>query len=354
MATATSQIPVPSPLRMTGATGNLATEWKRFRGQWTNYSTAAKIDAEDAGRQSAIFLACIGADAYELYETFEFAEVAHRTDLTRIMAAFEAHCVGQVNVVYKRYVFYKRKQENGETFDSFLAELRKLVKTCEFGAVEDSTVRDRIRDDTTRHKLLQIRELTLAKAIDVCKASEAAGKQLKEMTNADEIQSLRTTTSNRRRARGQSRAREPRNNQKCSDKSTTRPCKYCDRVHEMCKEACPAYGKTCRRCKGKNHFESVCQSKKAVKTPTTRHDVHQLDADDDDELLTLHDNGDRWYSRLDIDSRPIRFLLDCGATANLIPETILREWDVSTIDGQQQRNCACSTAPNCRRAVSSR
>ena len=162
---------------MTGGPGNLATEWKRFRGQWTNYSTAAKINDEADERQAAIFLACIGADAYELYETFELEE-AHRTDLTRIMAAFETHCVGEVNVVYERYLFYKRKQQNGEAFESFLAELRKLVKTCDFGAVEDSTVRDRIvmgiRDDTTRRKLLQTRKLDLKSAIDICRASESA------------------------------------------------------------------------------------------------------------------------------------------------------------------------------------
>jgi len=64
----------------------------------------------------------IGADAYELCETFEFAEDAHRTDLMRIMAAFEAHCISEINVVYERYVFYKRKQENGKTFNSFVAE----------------------------------------------------------------------------------------------------------------------------------------------------------------------------------------------------------------------------------------
>jgi len=41
-------------------------------------------------------------------------------------------------------------------------------------------------------KLLQIRDLTLDKAIDVCKASEAAVKQLRVMTdaNAEMIQPL--------------------------------------------------------------------------------------------------------------------------------------------------------------------
>ena len=66
---------------MTGSSGNLATAWKRFRGQWTNYSTAAKIDGEDAERQAAIFLACIGADAYELFETFE----SRKTRIVRIL-----------------------------------------------------------------------------------------------------------------------------------------------------------------------------------------------------------------------------------------------------------------------------
>ena len=44
---APSIIPLPAPLR-TG--GNLALEWKRFKGQWKNYTKAAKIDREDEDR----------------------------------------------------------------------------------------------------------------------------------------------------------------------------------------------------------------------------------------------------------------------------------------------------------------
>ena len=250
--------------------------------------------------------------------------------LDPIIAAFEKFCVGAVNVTYERYVFNKRMQDSGERFDAFLGDVRRLARSCQFEGVKESMIRDRIvvgiRNENTRHKLLQIRDLTLAKAIDVCKASEAAGKQLKVMTNADEVQSLRSTsTSNyQRRNRGKSRGREPRHDLKQRrDKSATRPCKYCDRKHEPRKEACPAYGKTCRRCGRQNHFDAVCLSKAAGKPSPARHDVNELDADED--LLALHDAGeDRWYSRLEIDRRTIRFLLDCGATANLIPESMIR------------------------------
>ena len=340
MAAATSQIPVPSPLRMTGGVGNLATEWKRFRGQWTNYSTAAKIDDETDGRKAAIFLACIGADAYELYETFELDD-DHRTDLTRIMAAFETHCVGEVNVVYERYVFYKRKQDNGEAFESFLAELRKLVKTCDFGAVEDSTVRDRIvmgiRDDTTRRKLLQTRKLDLKSAIDICRASESAMNQLRAMTKADDDVHAVTRDAprrdgrdgrdgrdrrDRRDVRGRSSSRKP-NNRSGRQRSSTphHRCQYCGRQHDTGKSSCPAYGKTCNACNRKNHFASVCKSK-------TKPTVYQLedDADQDTEILALDSHPtSRCYSRLNVAGRSVRFMMDSGSSVNLLPASLVSQ-----------------------------
>jgi len=107
--------------------------------------------------------------------------------------------------------------------------------------------------------------------------------------------------------------------------SAARVCMYCIRKQELRKEACPAYGQTCRRCSKRNHFESVC--KQQVKSTTTHHDVHQLYSDENvDELLTLHDaDEERWHTRLEIDGLKMRFLLDCGATANLIPGSTVRE-----------------------------
>jgi len=109
-------------------------------------------------------------------------------------------------------------------------------------------------------------------------------------------------------------------------KKSTRRCKYCDRRHEHSKEACPAYGKTCRRCSKKHHFESVCKSKPVgAKQSVGKQHVCDIETDDE-ELLTLSDtDGERWYSKLNIDSTSVKFLLDCGATVNLLPESIVRE-----------------------------
>ena len=260
-----------------------------------------------------------------LYETFEFDSDDARSNLTTIKNAFEAHCIGEVNVVYERYVLYQRVQENGETFDNFLSDLRKLVKTCDFGAVEDSTIRDRIvmgiRDDTTRRKLLQTRQLDLKTAIDICRASESAAKHLRAMSKPDDVHAVRVDKQRDRDAtsRARSSSRKPFNRRR--PPTPTRRCQYCGRQHNANKSSCPAYGKTCKICGRRNHFASVCRSK-------DKSTVNELEAGlTDDEVLALHreQRPSRWYSRLHVAGRSVRFLLDCGATVNLLPASLVKQ-----------------------------
>ena len=37
-------------------------------------------------------------------------------------------------------------------------------------------------------------------------------------------------------------------------------CDYCGHSHSWGKQNCPAYGKSCDKCSGKNHFRTVCRS----------------------------------------------------------------------------------------------
>ena len=92
-------------------------EWKRFRDQWRNYELAADLNSESDGKCAAIFLACIGCEAYELYQTLEFADDEHRRNIDKVVEAFDHRCIGEINVTYERYVFNRRTREVGEPFD---------------------------------------------------------------------------------------------------------------------------------------------------------------------------------------------------------------------------------------------
>lgn len=66
-------------------------------------------------------------------------------------------------------------QVKSETVDAYVTDLKHKVKDCEFGHLTDSLIRDRIvcgiTDDQVRGRLLREPDLTLNKAIDICRAS---------------------------------------------------------------------------------------------------------------------------------------------------------------------------------------
>jgi RNase H-like domain found in reverse transcriptase/Reverse transcriptase (RNA-dependent DNA polymerase)/Integrase zinc binding domain len=346
----TPYLRLPDQLSVTG--NCVADNWRRFREQWENYEIASDVAEASAAKRAAIFLNCIGGEAYDVYRSLPLS-AEQRKDVTEIIQALENFCVGSVNITYERYVFYQRAQETNERFDTFLGDLRRLAKSCQFDGMEDSMIRDRVvmgvKEDATRHKLLQTRDLTLSKAIDICKASEAAGQQLRAMTAQDHVQALRHTTRSdtppRPTPRPTSRPTPSWSTRSPPPRSTSTPdhrttndrtgsqakCRNCGRQHDP--RRCPAYGQTCNRCFKKSHFAAVCQSRPAD-ARRSRPEVCELDLDErsEDEVVMALDNrtSDRWHARLKVGKKTVRFLLDSGATVNLIPA------EVVTTLGQQK------------------
>ena len=97
--------------------------------------------------------------------------------------------------MWERHMFNTRSQRDGETTDQYVTDLKTKAQTCEFGELKDSLIRDRIvcgiRCDKTRSRLLREPDLTLQRAIDICRANEAMSSQMKSFTS-DQINDLRT------------------------------------------------------------------------------------------------------------------------------------------------------------------
>ena len=90
-------------------------------------------------------------------------------------------------MAYERYVFNSCCQTPDETVDCFVNRLRKLTSSCQYGALTQYIVRDRlvicIQDKNTKARLLRERALSLDKALDMCKSSEGMNQQLKLIQN---------------------------------------------------------------------------------------------------------------------------------------------------------------------------
>ncbi len=58
--------------------------------------------------------------------------------------AFTRHCVSKRNVIFERARFNRCNQEAGESIGAFITAVHALVEHCEFGALRDELISDRI------------------------------------------------------------------------------------------------------------------------------------------------------------------------------------------------------------------
>ncbi|CAH1379318.1 unnamed protein product [Tenebrio molitor] len=105
--------------------------------------------------------------------------------LLKIKEAFESYLKPRKNVIYERFIFYNRKQEEQESFEHFLTDLKKIIKSYEFGLQEKDMLSDRIvigiSDSNLQGRLLRTTDLDLNKVIKLCQAAEISESQVNQI-----------------------------------------------------------------------------------------------------------------------------------------------------------------------------
>ena len=111
-------------------------------------------------------------------------------------------------------------------------------------------------------------------------------------------------------------------------KSTKRPgvtpikqksCIFCGYNHEMQKEKCPAWGKVCSACKGRNHFKARCKKV---------HSLERENSDSDDDYWLASVKGrisDKVMANMIINDCEIKFQIDTGAQVNTICQKYVKK-----------------------------
>ena len=263
-----------------------------FRQMWNNYVIIARLNAEDDEYKKALFLHTLGPDGLSTYNGMKLPENHTVND---IIEALENHFIGKTNETYERFVFNKRDQRPHEPFEDYVAALRTLMKTCNFSDdMKDSLLRDRIvlriRDQVTRECLLQEAELTLQSCIDRCRAAETTTQQLKAMSEKELSADVHAIAAKQRKTQ-----------------NAKKSCKFCGQTHILKKEECPAWGKTCKNCKKKNHFAAKCQQRKKL------HAVQESDSEDEQLLAVGQKNKDKIVkAEMIIEGKRITCQVDSG------------------------------------------
>ena len=120
--------------------------------------------------------------------------------------------------MYEHYVFNTCLETSEESIQTYFTRLTKLAASCEYGALTDEFIRDRLviglksQDDKVR--LLREKSLTLQKAIEMCTSSETASQQMinfeatgdKQTEDVKKFRDKKTRDSNRRKKKDGSKS----------------------------------------------------------------------------------------------------------------------------------------------------
>ena len=122
----------------------------------------------------------MGDEADDILTSFKLSTLQLKQYHT-VKTKFDEHLVVRQNVIFQRAKFNRRRQEDGKTVDTFITVLHTLAEHCDYGTLTDEMIRDWIvvglQDSKLSEKLQLDPELSLAKAINHARQSEAVKKQ---------------------------------------------------------------------------------------------------------------------------------------------------------------------------------
>lgn len=353
--------------------GNLAENWRRFKQNYHLFEIASGLQERPDPVRLATFLTVIGENAREIYNGFNISE-EQRINLEAVVTAFENYCVPRTRIVYERFVFFTRSQQEREPFENFYLDLIKLSKSCEFGYQTESLIRDRIVlgifDKRLQKKMLEDMDLPLQRAAEMCRASEISEVQSKKVqehgasvvhTIQDKYKglnknqnSLNNNVSNssfknnsthfankwnnksKHNSKGNVNNRSVDIGKNGSNKNQIYHCKKCNTKHKFAE--CPAFNKRCNNCNGLGHFAIVCKIQNVRNIENMPDDMQSLTIHsvnfcfEKNKESNLKRNSEKsnirsWTEKIRLKDSFVEFKLDTGSQVNILSIDLVRKVD---------------------------
>ena len=244
-------------------------------------------------------------------------------------------CILKIRIYLPHYIllalkFNERRQGDSESFDSFVTDLKILVKDCGYQE-EERMVRDaivfRCKHPKVREKCLdQADALTCEKAIDIGRNYETNLSSLKRLAS-DEDPTVNALNQDKRppwnrRLRSKKSKEKTEKGAEAKEVESKHKCGRCG--HDKAHKKCQAMGQQCRHCKKMNHFSKFCLSKE-VHLVVADSDQETDEEESEDESLYVYSvksssvpEDEQFYEVIMVEDTEVRFQLDSGAKANVM------------------------------------
>ena len=213
---------------------NLDRRWKRYREEIELFLAASGITNDNQKR--AVLLHLSGKQVRDIFNTLQNVGTTYQEACEKL----DEYFLPRKNVIYERWKFHDSKQLEDENTLTFVTRLKSLCETCEY-TKPDEEVRDQFvfscYDNKLREKLLQTKNLSLEKLVEVGKIYERSKQQAMDIGGAEKSVNIVTQK------------------EKGTKKQPNRKCYRCgDCFVPGHQEICQAVGKSCWNCGALGYF----------------------------------------------------------------------------------------------------
>ena len=272
----------------------------------------------------------MGDEAEDILASFELSEEDAKKFKT-VEKKFDDHFNPRRNIIFERAKFNSRKQEDGEPVDVFITALHTLSEHCNYGALRNEMIRDRIvvgiRDARLSEKLQLDHKLTLDVAVTAVRQSE----QVKQQQTVLRGTGVKPVTPIEAVQRGHKHRPLAEKKQKESTKyNKAEKCDKCGKTPAHNRDRCPAREAICHKCKKRGHFQTVCRSAKVSGVTTESEEPSAF-------LGSLGKASENpWTVTLQLDNSPVIFCIDTGAEVTVMSDKTNLDITRKRVEGTRQ------------------
>ena len=352
-SSATLQVSTPDPFSF-----SRPDEWPRWIRRFERFRIASGLAGKDDETQVNALIYTVGDQADDILASFSLSAEESKT-YGIVKSKFDNYFVKRRNVIYERAKFNMRRQREGESVDAFVTSLYALAEHCQYGALHDEMIRDRIvvgiRNAALSERMQLQPDLDLEKAITQARQSEAVKQQQPLLRGGPEGKPDIPVGAVHRSTRGRGRQR-PRPGQTTRQNSTATltpqagtasVCSRCGRTPAHDRQHCPARDVSCHKCGKIGHFQSVCRSARVSNVDTgtdyPREDEVNVDTGTDYpsedeaflggvEATIATTSSNPWTVTVNVNGTPLELHIDTGAEVTVIPEQAWTELGQPALD----------------------
>ncbi|XP_061159755.1 uncharacterized protein K02A2.6-like [Syngnathus typhle] len=291
-------------------------QWEKWIRRFERFRLASNLHLSSEANQVNTLIYCMGDEADDILRGQALSD-AQRHQYQAVRDTLDIYFVPRKNIIYERARFNQRVQQVNETVDSFVTALYALAENCNYGALHDELIRDRLvvglRDTSLAERLQMDKDLTLEKAVNQARQSEVIKRQQTDIRGEKKADLDAVSVKYKREKHSTYKAPSlPKH--KMAKSPNESQCYRCGRSPAHGKGQCPAKDVTCHTCGKRGHYSKVCKSVK---------NVHMIETEKCNEtpifLGSVHAGSDPWYADITIRNHTVRFKIDTGADVSVIP-----------------------------------